>query len=40
MQRHNTYENNVYTVYVLEFPENHNVIVLYNDLLEYYTIIS
>ena len=32
MQRHNTYENNVYTVYVLEFPENQNVI-LYNIIL-------
>ena len=35
MQRHNTYENNVYTVYVLEFPENHNVIQWSSRILYY-----
>ena len=39
MQRHNTYKNNVYTVYVLEFPEKYNVIQ-WSSIILYYNFIN
>ena len=46
MQRHNTYRNNVYTVYVLEFPKNYNVnfvnfsSIQLSSIIIYYNFIS